>query len=255
MRNPYAIALDLCERTLTLALRASGKIVVRKISEDEFNDEVVSFWRQDYERAYKKFNERLTPSEIKLHSVSKLFKTQFPDDQNKKNFLTTANLVRQYRNVLIHSVSPIRIRIRDIVFIPKPKYLSGYTHGRWSSERSKLDGNHFAAAMEIIGNLADELVECTNNLWPILLAEMETEKITSLYRSMPQNTTSSVPKSPIGENIPPGSLVGQFPPEGFSRHDPIPDNDSKGSASVELPRHDSIGASSYIIPTEGDPLG
>lgn len=136
----------------------------------------------------------------------------------KEDFGCAAKPIREYRNTLIHGLSPLRKLIEGKIYLPKPDSLSKYKRGRWSSPIDST--SDYEPAIEMICGLAERLVEACNNLWEILLAEMEQAKIKELYDKMaevspPQGNTNIFPNV---ENSP-SQPSGYIPIKGGSGQD------------------------------------
>jgi hypothetical protein len=172
-----ASAVDLAERTFLAALVAKSDLNVAELGLDEtsYNTKVQNFWKSEepyekngYPEGFRAFSRRYKPVTLNFHSVTQVVEQRVPKWKEHK---TTFSHIRQYRNVLAHSLSPLR-EIRDgQIYIPSVERLSDYTDARWSSRRD-TNQSHYAPAIEIINNLTQNLLTSLNDLWGILLSWM-----------------------------------------------------------------------------------
>jgi hypothetical protein len=173
-----ATAVDLIERTFVIALERKHELLSsslsRKLTRRKMQERVSRFWVKEYTKSYKNWREKYKPVEISLHSLSALFNEQIRSDSGRKQFNRVANSIRRYRNVLAHSLPPLRIKdkVTGQILIPKLAFLSEYEGGHWSSVRAHTDPQHFEPAETIVRDLTDQLAQGANELWESLLEIM-----------------------------------------------------------------------------------
>lgn len=207
-----ASAIDLTERTFVYAFRASRRwtVDVGKISQEDFDKITNRAWK-DYFKSLNKFYQDLKPVNIGIHSVTNVFEEFLNEHPARANFRRAVNPIREYRNILIHGISPLRKLIEGEIYLPKHDSLSKYKEGRWSSPIDST--SDYEPAMEMIYGLAKDLVKACNNLWELLLAEMKETKIKELYNQIdevpppPRNASTfpdveNYPAHRSGYNIP-----------------------------------------------------
>lgn len=173
-------AIDLTERVFVMAaqMQNGDDEFVTQLSDEEFYKKVCDFWKEQYSKDFGKWKRRYKPVSIRLHDLNYLFRKHVPDDENREAFVEIAQKVREYRNALIHNLPPLRIVHKESgqILIPKKKHLNRYADGRWSSARKPDKQEHYELAHEIIQELANGLVEYSNNLWISLLNTMQDPK-------------------------------------------------------------------------------
>ncbi len=187
MTTPHLI-----QSTFVIALEIryglDGQKIFKKFTPRTFEKYVKNYWKKDYPRGLKNWNERRKPVEIRLHSTKALFdrfaaKHIKRDVRRKFNHVSNES-IKPYRNILAHSLPPLRDTDEETgkICIPKKEYLPEYAAALWSSERSKYDPKHYELAEVVIGNLADELVLCTNELWEALLEIVQEITLSKRYQ-------------------------------------------------------------------------
>jgi hypothetical protein len=155
-----ATATELTERVFVIALKIRRGL-----------DGTEGFWK-NYSKSFEKWAKRFKSKEFRLHSVSDLFDKYAEPPPKVEDFKRVSKKIGHYRNALIHNLPPLRIVEKEPgkVRIPKEKFLSKYAAARWSSGRFKYDPKEYELAETVIRNLANEFVECINELWETLLA-------------------------------------------------------------------------------------
>ncbi len=159
--------VDLTERVFLATLRASGNLRIDALERDDFDGIAKDFWEQEYQDRFADFSKRYRPVSINLHNVSDLFEQFVPGNAK---FRKISNSIRHYRNTLIHSLPPLKLKIDDKVYIPQEKYLHHYATARWSSERTKVNIHHYGRAEEVIRDLTEGLTNTLNESWDSLIA-------------------------------------------------------------------------------------
>ena len=83
------------------------------------------------------------------------------------------DLVRQYRNILTHSLAPIKLIENGEMLIPKVGHISEYSRLRWSSDRKHVNRSHYAPAISVIRELLKNLTANLNDhFWNVLQAKL-----------------------------------------------------------------------------------
>jgi len=180
-----ATTIDLVERTFAAALKVRGELdrnpIYVELTKEEFDKRVSKYWLESYSQVLKKFERNFQPVSINFHNVSDIFTHQVLETQAKKKFQAIANRVRQYRNVLTHSLPPLKLEKNGVKYLPRQNFLHLYRDGNWSSGRDSINYDHYAPAVEIISELARELIKNINNLWDSLLEIMRSIRVDSKY--------------------------------------------------------------------------
>lgn len=170
-------AIDLIERTFLLAFRITGRIAEKDLSppltEETYREKAERFWTEEYSSRYADFLKKEKPVNLSLHSIGEVLETCMSGNAEFNAFKRATNAIRQYRNLLIHNLPPLKKKEGDIVHIPKPIHLHKYADARWSSQNTDSISNHYGPAGEIIRDLADTLVHAANDLWNVLLDRMD----------------------------------------------------------------------------------
>jgi hypothetical protein len=189
-----ATAIDLIESTFVIALEIrlalDGAQLSHELSYDEYHEKTEDFWK-GYTESFKKWAQKHTPIQVRLHSVSDVFdehtKRLSKDREARKkargDYNRVSDQVRHYRNVLTHNLSPLRIIDKETgkIRIPEEGSLTRYGAARWSSDRSKYESEHYELAEVVIGDLAEGLVLCTNEIWEMLLEVVQEIALSERY--------------------------------------------------------------------------
>ncbi len=157
-----------------------------KLSQSDFDKKVENFWNGSYTNQFKKFKKSFRPVSLNFHNLTDIFNQRVPKNKSKKNFNRVANKIRRYRNLLTHSIAPLKIISENReVQLPIPKHLSVYKNARWSSESATINPEHYLPISQTLNELWLSLVNSLNELWEMtLLVWMEDIKTNYLEEEM-----------------------------------------------------------------------
>ncbi len=169
-------AVDMTERTFVSAFQLKSQLMglsfSSRLSETEYRTKVDKFWPEDYLGQVKQFERNYQPVSLNFHTVGEIFKNLVPESQFKKDLKRCSRQIRNYRNIMIHNLSPLKLTDSNIEYLPQEKFLKHYVDGRWSSNRHLTNPDHFAPASQIISGLAEKLIIASNNIWESLIETM-----------------------------------------------------------------------------------
>lgn len=184
-------SVDLTKRTFIAALFALGNIEFKPLEKAEYDSQIENFWSKSYTKGVDDFLRSYRPVQVTLHSIDKLFEQHI----KHKDFRNASEQVRQYRNLMIHSLPPLKVEIDGVLYLPKVQSLNSYKDARWSSNRYKLKKEDYDSAESIIRQLAANLISSMNNLWQTLLKLME-QLLPEMNQSEIMRRISGVTSSP-----------------------------------------------------------
>lgn len=167
-----ATAVDMVERTFVAVFQIKFQLEKKPLTSEEFQKKSAQFWEKKYKDRFKGWEQNLSPVSLKLHDITTIFEEYVTKGPTKSEFITVSGNVRQYRNIFAHTLSPLRVIKAGVVHLPKQSFLKDYRDGHWSSGRDSLNPDHFAPAIDVIEQLANNLVAAIDKLWEILLPIM-----------------------------------------------------------------------------------
>jgi hypothetical protein len=155
-------AAELVERAFVIAeefeSRLRGTTIIDELSEEIQQKDRPFFPASHLEHLHEWLKEK--------EGMPELFDKSVKQERLRNKFKTVSQKIRHHRNVLAHSLPPLRVVNKDgKVCIPREGFLSEYDHALWSSRRSDYSPERYEIADVEIGNLADRLVRYTNDLW------------------------------------------------------------------------------------------
>lgn len=199
-----ATAIDLVERTFVAAFvikyGSTETQVFKQFGSDEFKQFVDKFWQKDYSKQYEKFKSRYRPVNLSFHNVSDIFSTQLPK-KRRKEFQLISSKIRQYRNILTHSLPPLKLvkQENSVKFLPRPSKLAKYSDGRWSSGLLTIDYNDYEPAEAILYEMSHKLVVAINDLWEVLIEVMDEIRSRDIYSDKFKSPESLFNNTPSGD--------------------------------------------------------
>jgi hypothetical protein len=180
-------ACDLVEMTLEkwyfLLLICQGKEskVLQGLSRDEFLEEVGKWYDEKYSSLYQYYLSRGKNPPIDLISSSDIL-VEYLGKQSvyRKNYMTHSQIIRQFRNVIVHDVKVARI-INETLgesLIPKPKVIGKYRSWRNVLAVANNKERIYADFAEPYQQAKDDLItleRILDDIWEILVKDFEGE--------------------------------------------------------------------------------
>src|SRR5690606_2364843 len=128
---------------LQVKLSLQGEELWHPIDHDVLDKKIKHFLKKGYLKAFAKFKARFIPVTIPFHNVGDGMRKYLENDQAIKDLTEVSDNIRRYRNIIVHSLPPIKlINQNRVSFLPELKFLEHYQDARWSS--GNLDLRHFA---------------------------------------------------------------------------------------------------------------
>lgn len=195
-----ATAIDLIENVFVQASLIKAKIEEEQpmvaLSKEDLDEKVNQYWQKTYQKHFKNFEGSLRSVNIRLHSVERLFDAIIIHSESRLKYQTTRQSIREYRNLLAHNLPPLKLKTGGATQIPRPKHLSRYRNALWSSENENLNPDHYAPAKDILQDIADDLTQAANGIWPTLLQMMNLIAISEPFKDELMGTPESSAQYP-----------------------------------------------------------
>jgi hypothetical protein len=144
------LAEEFLSRTYLLILECKGQKseVLHELTKEDFLKLAEKWYDDNYPKVYEDYLKKGKPAPIRLPSRRNVLDEYFKDQEEWKRYKRHSQMIREYRNIIVHDTQIGRIiSVGGIPLVPKKEKIQNYK--KWS---------HVFAAQQDIGRLKSDFI-------------------------------------------------------------------------------------------------